>query len=235
MTDLITQLNLNATDLELLVFYLVVWCGYTYVADHSSLYSLSMSYAMDKQRLRWLTEAANRDVKIVDTNVLTILVTGISFFASTTVLVLGGLIAALGYVEQLSATLSNLPFITPVSPAGLAMRFGFLLVIFIYAFFKFSWAYRTANYCTIIVGGMSDSRYDEDEKTRQTRIEVAAQLSSTSGNNYNRGLRAYFFALAGLGWFINPQVFILFTLLVVAVLIRREFASKSVRSLKNLT
>lgn len=234
MSGIMDHMVINVTDLEMLIFFLLVWCGYTYAADHSRLKEFSISHAMDRQRLRWLTEAATRDVKIVDTNVISILVTGISFFASTTVLVIGGLIAALSYADELSPTLSNLPFVSPMSAGGLSVRFGFLLAIFIYAFFKFSWSYRTANYCAVIVGGMSDSRYDENEKDRHERIAVAAQLSSTSGNNYNRGLRAYFFALAGLGWFVNPVVFVVATILVICVLIRREFASNSVKSLRGL-
>ncbi len=60
---------------------------------------------------------------------------------------------------------------------------------------------------------------------------TAATLSIRSGHHFNRGLRAYFFALAALGWLIGPLVLVAMTLLVVAVLYRREFRSRALAAL----
>ncbi|MFC3051598.1 DUF599 domain-containing protein [Kordiimonas pumila] len=234
MIEKLVIFGVSMADVLVVSFFLLVWIGYTYVADHSSLHKKSISYAMDRQRLRWLTEASSREVKIVDTNVLRTLITGISFFASSTVLVMGGLIAALGYAEKLAVTFSHLPLINPVTTDGLTLRFCFLLGIFVYAFFKFAWAFRTANYCAIIIGGMPDTAPNQNAAAKQNRITVATSLSSTSGHSYNRGIRAYFFALAGLAWFVGPVFFVAATIVVLLVLIRREFASNSVRMLRGL-
>lgn len=234
MSDILLELGLSFTDLQLLTFFLIAWSGYIYVADYSPLKKQSLAYAMDRHRLRWLVEASSRDMKMVDTGVLRILAGGINFFASATILVLGGIIAAIGYAERIAAAFSHIPFASALSTEAIVMRLGLLLAIFIYAFFKFAWALRIANYCAIVIGGMSDHRYDENDQQRLNRAEVAANLSASSGYHFNRGVRAYFFALASLGWFIGPLSFIAATLGVLIVLIRREFSSNTVGYLRNL-
>jgi len=226
VADWLREAGFGPGDAEALILFLLVWCGYTFVADKSKLYSHSISHAMDRHRRRWLTEASSRELRMIDTGVLRILVTGVSFFASSTIFVLGGLIAAMGYAEQLSEAFAHLPFAHALTADGWALRIGTLLAIFIYAFFKFAWAFRIANYCAIIIGSMSDVRYDENDKARKRRAETAAELSASSGHHFNRGLRAYFFALACLGWFLGPLYFVIFTLAVLMILIRREFLSR---------
>jgi uncharacterized membrane protein len=45
-------------------------------------------------------------------------------------------------------------------------------------------------------------------------------------------LRAYYFALAALGWFVHPLVFIAAILWIVLVLLRRQFLSHTLRSIQ---
>lgn len=232
--DFIAEIGFGPLDLEALLLYLLVWGGYTYMADHSALRSRSIAYAMDRHRRRWLAEASGRELRMIDTGVLRILVTGISFFASSTIFVLGGLIAAMGYAKELSAAFAHIPFASALTSDGWALRIGLLLAIFIYGFFKFAWAFRIANYCAIVIGSMSDNRYDEDDSVRLKRADTAAQLSAASGHHFNRGIRAYFFALAALGWFISPLFFVAATLAVLFILIRREFFSTAARLVRDL-
>ena len=50
--------------------------------------------------------------------------------------------------------------------------------------------------------------------------------------DFNRGLRAYFFALAALAWFVHPLLFMVANVYVLYVLHRREFRSKSLKALR---
>ncbi|MNJ78871.1 hypothetical protein D3C77_767340 [compost metagenome] len=50
-------------------------------------------------------------------------------------------------------------------------------------------------------------------------------MISLAANQFNFGLRSYYFGLAMLAWFINPWFFIIATTGVVLVLYRREFHS----------
>ena len=48
-----------------------------------------------------------------------------------------------------------------------------------------------------------------------------------AGRHFNRGQRAFFFALGYLGWFIGPVPLMVTTAGVVVVMWRRQFASAS--------
>ena len=61
--------------------------------------------------------------------------------------------------------------------------------------------------------------------------EHAARLNALAANSFNRGLRAYYFALALMTWFIHPAGMVAATVAVVAVLYRREFRSKTLKAL----
>jgi uncharacterized membrane protein len=54
-----------------------------------------------------------------------------------------------------------------------------------------------------------------------------ARLFTTAGRHFNRGQRAFFFALGYLGWFAGPHVFLATTAIVVVVMWWRQFASDS--------
>ena len=61
----------------------------------------------------------------------------------------------------------------------------------------------------------------------------AAEGSPPASKDFNQGLRAYYFSLAALSWFVNPWVFIAATTLVIAVLYWREYHSEALRMLRN--
>jgi len=48
-------------------------------------------------------------------------------------------------------------------------------------------------------------------------------MFESGGRHFNRGQRAFFFALGYLGWFVSPWVLFVATALVVVVIWRRQF------------
>lgn len=211
--------------------FLVLWVGYTLYVDKSPARHRSITAYMNRRRTAWMEAASRRDLRIVDTQILGNLLTGVGFFASTTIFVLGGLMAMLGVADRATAILADLPFAETVSAEAWESKVMLLLLIFTYAFFKFAWAFRLANYCSITVGGMPTAAEAGTPEVARI-IAAAAALSMQSGHHFNRGLRAYFFALAALGWLVNPVVFMGLSVLVVGVLYRREFRSGAVAALK---
>ena len=51
-----------------------------------------------------------------------------------------------------------------------------------------------------------------------------------AGRHFNRGQRAFFFALAYLGWFIGPLMLIGTTVVVVVAILIRQFASDALKA-----
>ena len=58
-----------------------------------------------------------------------------------------------------------------------------------------------------------------------------AAVNQCAGNDFNRGLRAYYFGMAVMAWMVSPWLFILTTLIIVIVLARREFYSPVLKAL----
>ena len=104
-----------------------------------------------------------------------------------------------------------------------------LIVIFVYAFFKFTWSIRQFNFCTILAGA-GPQRADDSER-HEDFVNMITSVASLSAENHNQGLRAYYFALAALTWFLHPWLFVLTSALVAYILYQREFRSRTLHAL----
>jgi uncharacterized membrane protein len=60
----------------------------------------------------------------------------------------------------------------------------------------------------------------------------AARMNTVAGQHFNRGQRAFFFALGYLGWFVSPFVFMASTAAILFIMARRKFASDSLTALE---
>ena len=56
---------------------------------------------------------------------------------------------------------------------------------------------------------------------------LVAKVMDLSAHSFNSGLRAYYFSMATVSWFYHPVFFVLSCLVVVIVLYRREFKSRT--------
>ena len=101
--------------------------------------------------------------------------------------------------------LSALPVDLSPSPALWEIKCVGLILIFIYAFFKFAWAYRLFNYVAILLGAMPPSS-QRDTPEAEAHVMRTTRLFESAGRHFNRGQRAFFFALGYLGWFVSPWV-----------------------------
>jgi uncharacterized membrane protein len=103
-----------------------------------------------------------------------------------------------------------------------------LIAVFVNAFFKFTWSIRQYNFCVVLIGAAPQTdRPDEHEDF----VGAITSVASLAAENYNHGLRAFYFALAALTWFLHPWLFAAASALVVYVLYRREFHSKALYAL----
>ena len=72
---------------------------------------------------------------------------------------------------------------------------------------------------------------DETPETHASFAFKAASVIQNAGKHFNMGLRAYYFGLAALTWFLHPALFAATTTLVVAITYRREFRSHTLVNL----
>ena len=99
------------------------------------------------------------------------------------------------------------------------------MLIFVYAFFKFSWSIRQFGICAILVGATKKTPADCEEYA--PHIERITAIVSYASDNYNNGLRSYYFGVAALAWFVHPVLMIAVTAGVVCVLYERDFRSRT--------
>ncbi|MBI4195663.1 MAG: DUF599 domain-containing protein [Betaproteobacteria bacterium] len=227
---LLTEFNITWIDFFALVFYFVMWTGYVMFAARRGKTVPSLHSTMDRFRREWMVRMIDRDNRMVDVNVIRNITRSSQFFASTTMLVLGALIALMGYVQQALDVVSGLPFTVQGSQRLLEIKILLLVLIFVYAFFKFSWAIRQLNFCSILVGA-APRQPKENPEQYASHINRLACITGYAGVNYNSGLRAYYFALAAMAWFLHPWLMIAATAWVVYVLHHREFRSRTLRAL----
>src|SRR3954469_14015995 len=105
-----------------------------------------------------------------------------------------------------------------------------LIIIFVYAFFKFAWSYRLFNYTAVLIGSVPRPCSTRG-RDPQAAAERAANMSIAAAHHFNRGQRAFFFALAYMGWLVSGYVLIFSTAAVMVVMWRRQFASDALRSI----
>lgn len=227
-----TLQDLSATwlDIVALVFFIGAWISYAAFALRRDKLVPSLHSRMDIYRREWMVKMIERDNRMVDVNVMRNVTRSSQFFASTTMLILGALIALTGYVQQALDVVSGLPFTIKGSARLLEIKIGLLVVIFTYAFFKFTWAIRQLNFCGIMVAA-APKQPKENAEQYAPLINSIAKITSYAGENFNYGLRAFYFALAALAWFLHPWLMIAATAWVIAVLYHREFASRTLRAM----
>ena len=228
----VQELSATWLDLVALLFFLVAWLGYSAYSEYRGRRVPNLHSRMDHFRREWMVRMIDRDNRMVDVNVLRNLTRSSQFFASTTMLVLGALIALTGYVQQALDVVSGLPFTIRVSARLLELKILLLVGIFVYAFFKFSWAIRQLNNCSIMVGAAPKQPKENPEQYAPV-INRIARVTSYAATNFNNGLRAYYFALAALAWFLHPWLMVIGTAWVVWVLQHREFSSNTLKALVN--
>ena len=226
------MIAIDPTDAIALAIFVVVWLGYTFANDHGPLSRRGLSSAMNRQRRRWMAVLARRDLRMIDTAILAGLQQGTAFFASGCIFAIGGCFALLGSADRIAAIAAELPFEETLDRPLVEVKLLGLVMIFAYAFFKFGWAYRLFNYCSILIGAipmLGDETVSPEDFTRA--VERAGTLNQLAGMHFNAGLRAVFFALGYLGWFLGPYVLIATTFAVLAILANRQFYSAARKAL----
>lgn len=215
------------SDIIALLFFLASWIGYTKFADRKGQPNLLA--ITNRYRLQWMREMLKRDNRTMDSIMVGNLLRSISFFANTTIFILIGLMTMLGYHDKASSILSAIPFAQPTTGFMWEIKLFVLIILFIYAFFKYTWSLRQYNYAGIYVAAAPAARDRMEE--HEAIAQKGAQLVGNAARHFNNGLRAYYFGLAALGWFIHSYVFIAATALVLYEMYRREYRSTTLNNL----
>jgi uncharacterized membrane protein len=223
-----SRLPVGALDLIALAWFFLAFGGYQLISGRKSSERRSIVGAVQAQRVAWMRNLAIRDNRAIDAILIQALSQGNAFFASTSAIAIGGLTAVLGSGEQMRALLRRLPFATSDTTQLWELKALLLIAIFIYAFFKFAWAFRLSHYTAIMIGSMPVLT-ETNRPECDSHAERAARLIGIAADHTNGGVRSFYYAFAAMAWFFHPLLFMLATAWILAILIRRDFFSRSLR------
>jgi len=213
---------LSPLDWIALVLFAACWLAYSTIVDRvPAIRAKSVIAAMDEHRRRWMLATLARENRIADMAAIGNLMNTTGFLATTSILILGGLVAMLGASDLGQRVVAALPWASVPSQLLWEIKIGLLLLIFVNAFFELTWALRQFNYGSILVGAMP-GKADPDGPAQ---ADAAARVLNRAARHFTTGLRSYYFGLAALAWIVHPLALVMASLFVLRELHRREFRS----------
>lgn len=211
-----------------LAWLIICWVGYEQVVERGWSGRKTLLSETNKLRLNWGRVMLTRDPRVTDAALIANLLPSLSFYANTTIYIIAALFAALGTLDQLMSAASELPFSRVLSREAMEIKLLILIGVFVVAYFKFTWSLRQFNLLTITLGSIPDHA---SKQTLERHARKFAAVNSCAGNDFNRGLRAYYFGMAVMSWMVSAWLFIVSTVAIVFVLARREFSSPVLKAL----
>lgn len=210
-------------DVGAVALLLICWLGSTWVIEHPPRWRPSTSKLMAQYRREWMRVFVTRDPRIFDSQLAGQLRQGTAFFASASMIAIGGGFALLGNADRLRGLAQDLTQIN--EPLFVwEIKLVLMLLLAANAFLKFVWSHRLFGYAAILMGAVPQ---DPNDPQALPRAMKAGEINVQAGRSYNRGLRAVYFGIAASAWLAGAWALILATLFTMGVVMRREFASQS--------
>jgi uncharacterized membrane protein len=216
-------------DVAALVWFFLLWAGYNLIVDWVLRRPHGLNQHMGLVRQAWMAAMLKRDDRVIDAILIGHLIHSVTFFASTTMLLVAALVGILAAVNQTFEAVMSLSFTIRTTKPLFELKLLLLTAIFVYAFFKFTWSLRQYNYACALVGAVPAG-------LRPARLsglsEPAGRVLTLAVVNFNGGLRAYYFALAVLSWLVHPVLFMIASAWMLLVLLRRQLRSRTVKAIR---
>ena len=222
MTLMEHMLLLTWRDGAALAFLLLAWPLTGWLIEHPPASRPSVTKIMADRRRAWMRVFVTRDPRIFDAQIIASLRQGTSFFASTCILAIGGVLALISNTEPLSGVAVEVTMVE-VPVVVWQIKLAVVVLFLTNGFLKFAWSNRVFGYCAVMMSAVPNDPADPDAGHMAGQ---AAELNIRAAANFNRGLRSLYFALAALAWLIGPIALAIATVAACWTVLSREFASQ---------
>ena len=205
-------------------FPLLCYFAYNIIVPQVEKMRPSLSTIMNMQRRRWVANATQRESPfdaILSGNIMG----SVSFLASTAVLLILAIFAVFGQVPALMTTLNSLSLERIYTVTDVQLHLVVMLAMFVLAFFAFTLSLRQFNHFCIMLGAV-----DHSEPTSEEEIEAITRMNALGARNFNSGVRAYYFSVATVAWFVSEWLPIITCVATILHLAHREFFSSAHRT-----
>lgn len=177
----------------------------------------------------WVRRMMARENRIMDASLLGHLLNSASFFASTNLLVIA---AATGLMFGGDAIYDNVRRLsaTAVAPDWLIeAKLALVVVTLSRGLLDFIWAIRQLNFSVALFGAAPDRTELEHH---EGFIHAVTEVLTPAFNSFNKGMRAYYFALAAATWLVSPWAMAAAVIATLALLLRRQTSSEAAIGLR---
>lgn len=218
-------------DVAALILWLASWAGYPYLSKLLSHNRPNLLAYTHPYRRQWMRNALGRDLRIADATLVGNLMQTSTFFSSTTVIILGALLAFLGSIDEGLRVVSTFPLAQRQTSVHIEVKALIAIGVFVLALIRFTWALRQLNVVNILMGAMPNHAQREQDPVALADADKAAKLVELAGDNFSQGIRSYYYAVPVLLWLINPWLFGVTSVVMTLVIYLMDFHSSTVRAL----
>ena len=205
-------------------FPLLCYFAYNIIVPQVEKLRPSLSTIMNMQRRRWVANATQRESPfdaILSGNIMG----SVSFLASTAVLLILAIFAVFGQVPALMTTLNSLSLERIYTVTDVQLHLVVMLAMFVLAFFSFTLSLRQLNHFCIKLGAV-----DNSEPTTEEENQANTPKKELGARTFNSGVRAYYFSVATVAWFVSEWLPIITCVATILILAHREFFSSAHRT-----
>ncbi len=215
-----------------LAWFFGLWLGYAGYTRTTQRVTLLQT--TNRYRRYWMEQSTARDPRVLDGIIVQGLSSSPAFFASTTIIIIGGLLASLGATDKAAEFVREIPFAVRTSVLVFDLKVLLLVGIFVYAFFRFTWSMRQYTFAALVIGSMPDpADFAAGTFDRKHFADRAGKMLGMAAETFNDGVRAYYMSFAVTAWFFSSLVFALATAAVIVILFSREFRSEVLHVLRD--
>lgn len=223
MTLLDRLAQFSIADYSAFLLLMVTWSGCSWFIENPPKSRVSVGNLMAAYRKAWMVELTKRQNRIFDSQIVSNLRQGTAFFASGSMLAIGGGFALLGNADQIQGLAED--FTETNAPVFVwEVKVMVMVALAINAFLKFVWSHRLFGYCAVLMAAVPQKPGDA---AAMGIAKKAGEINVTAAKSYNRGLRSVYFGIASAAWLVGPYALLATTVFTLLVILRREFASDS--------
>ena len=146
-------------DYAALALLVLAWFGITWWIERRDCAKPSVTVLMERYRRDWMTEMIERENRGFDAATVANLRQGTAFFASGSLIALGGVLALAGNADQLTMLADEIAFLRQAGEVWqLKLVVGALLLT--HGFLCFVWSNRLFGYCAVVIAACPNDPAD---------------------------------------------------------------------------
>ena len=226
-------------DWGALALFFICWLSYEPVLSLLARRGGVLNDDLLHVRQGWMNQMAVRELRLVDSQLMGHSINSASFFASANLLLIaavagvlfGGEAALRGVASvgvDIGGDIIGIKRSEDASLRLLEAKLGLITLCLARGLMDFIWSIRQMNYTLALIGATPDGDSSLD---RAAWARAAGAVLNPAMMAFNRGVRAYYFALAATAWLFGPIWLALGAAGAFGLLLQRQRGSPAARAI----